>query len=278
LVFRFTTSMCVVNFLVSKKRDYRGEGSLPPLSQILYTTWKAIPALMLPVIILGGMRAGWFTPTEASVVAVFYAMFCGKFIYRTLEWKALPDILSRSALMTASILLIIALPFALVSCNGGENGGGVFAARTPTFKYVKAGEGGCGHVHLFKESEDKREFLLIRADKKPLGLPEKGSKEFDLAKAPEELAVQIELWTTAPKFIPYCNCVRDSSKLEATWKAKAGKITITLHDPLAGEEGPVKRYKASAKLERVVFEDDAGRKATLKEETITEVIVGWFAG
>ena len=39
------------------------------------------------------MRAGWFTPTEASVVAVFYALVCGKFVYRTLDWKALPDIL-----------------------------------------------------------------------------------------------------------------------------------------------------------------------------------------
>ena len=55
------------------------------------------------------MRAGWFTPTEASVVAVFYALICGKFIYRTLEWKALPDILSRSALLTASVLIIIGL-------------------------------------------------------------------------------------------------------------------------------------------------------------------------
>jgi C4-dicarboxylate transporter, DctM subunit len=61
------------------------------------------------VLILGGMRAGWFTPTEASVVAVFYALICGKFIYRTLEWKALPDILSRSALLTASVLIIIGL-------------------------------------------------------------------------------------------------------------------------------------------------------------------------
>jgi len=55
------------------------------------------------------MRAGWFTPTEASVVAVFYALVCGKFIYRTLEWKALPDILARSALLTASVLIIIGL-------------------------------------------------------------------------------------------------------------------------------------------------------------------------
>ena len=102
-------AMCVVNFHVSKKRNYRGEGQLPPLREILITTWKAIPAILLPVVILGGMRAGWFTPTEASVVAVFYALVCGKFVYRTLQWKVLPDILARSALLSASVLIIIGL-------------------------------------------------------------------------------------------------------------------------------------------------------------------------
>jgi C4-dicarboxylate transporter, DctM subunit len=102
-------AMCAVNFHVSKKRNYRGEGSMPPWPEVWRTTWKAIPALLLPVIILGGMRAGWFTPTEASVVAVFYALVCGKYLYRTLEWKALPDILARSALLTASVLIIIGL-------------------------------------------------------------------------------------------------------------------------------------------------------------------------
>ena len=102
-------AMCIVNFYVSKKRNYKGGGRTPPLREILITTWKAIPAILLPVVILGGMRAGWFTPTEASVVAVFYALVCGKFVYRTLEWKALPDILSRSALLSASVLIIIGL-------------------------------------------------------------------------------------------------------------------------------------------------------------------------
>lgn len=102
-------AMCIVNFHVSKKRNYKGEGRTPPLREILVTTWKAIPAILLPVVILGGMRAGWFTPTEASVVAVFYALVCGKFVYRTLEWKALPEILSRSALLSASVLIIIGL-------------------------------------------------------------------------------------------------------------------------------------------------------------------------
>ncbi|HYP69440.1 MAG TPA: TRAP transporter large permease, partial [Variovorax sp.] len=102
-------AMCLVNFHISKKRNYKGDGGMPPLREVLETTWKAIPAILLPVVILGGMRAGWFTPTEASVVAVFYALVCGKFVYRTLEWKALPDILSRSALLSASVLIIIGL-------------------------------------------------------------------------------------------------------------------------------------------------------------------------
>ena len=100
-------AMCVVNYWVSKKRNYKGDGQLPTAAEMLSTTWKALPAILLPVLILGGMRAGWFTPTEASVVAVFYALVCGRYVYRTLEWKAVPDILSRSALLTASVLLII---------------------------------------------------------------------------------------------------------------------------------------------------------------------------
>lgn len=102
-------AMCVVNYRVSKQRNYKGDGELPSTREILITTWKALPAILLPVVILGGMRAGWFTPTEASVVAVFYALVCGKFVYRTLAWKALPDILARSALLSASVLIIIGL-------------------------------------------------------------------------------------------------------------------------------------------------------------------------
>ncbi|MDD2547689.1 MAG: TRAP transporter large permease, partial [Burkholderiaceae bacterium] len=99
--------MCVVNYRVSKARNYRGTEGQETFAEKMRVSWKALPALMLPVLILGGMRAGWFTPTEASVVAVFYALACGKWIYRTLQWSALPNILSRSALMTASVLIII---------------------------------------------------------------------------------------------------------------------------------------------------------------------------
>ena len=102
-------AMCIVNWYISKKRNYRGDGEHPSRAEILRTTWRALPAILLPVLILGGMRAGWFTPTEASVVAVFYALVCGKYVYGTLQWKAVPDILWRSALLTASVLIIIAM-------------------------------------------------------------------------------------------------------------------------------------------------------------------------
>lgn len=104
-----SVAMCVVNWYVSKQRNYKGDGHMPAWPEIVRTTWRALPAVLLPVLILGGMRAGWFTPTEASVVAVFYALLCGKYVYGTLEWKAVPDILSRSALLTASVLIIIGL-------------------------------------------------------------------------------------------------------------------------------------------------------------------------
>jgi tripartite ATP-independent transporter DctM subunit len=102
-------AMCIVNWYISKKRNYKGDNAFPSRREMWLTTWKALPAILLPVIILGGMRAGWFTPTEASVVAVFYALLCGKYVYKTLAWKAVPNILNRSALLTASVLLIIGM-------------------------------------------------------------------------------------------------------------------------------------------------------------------------
>ena len=102
-------AMCAVNWHVSRKRNYKGDGQTPGWAEMMQTTWRALPAILLPVLILGGMRAGWFTPTEASVVAVFYALICGKYIYRTLKWSAVPDILWRSSLLTASVLIIIGM-------------------------------------------------------------------------------------------------------------------------------------------------------------------------
>ena len=70
---------------------------------------EAIWGLAAPVLILGGMRAGWFTPTEAAVVAVFYGLFVGMVIYRTISIRELFPILRESGELSAIILLVVSL-------------------------------------------------------------------------------------------------------------------------------------------------------------------------
>jgi C4-dicarboxylate transporter, DctM subunit len=102
-------AMAAINHVISMRRGYRGVVERYTARDYLRNTVRALPALVLPVLILGGIASGAFTPTEASVVAVFYALFAGRVIYRSLEWRMLPGILARSALMTASVLIIVAM-------------------------------------------------------------------------------------------------------------------------------------------------------------------------
>ncbi len=80
------------------------EGRLP----FLVATRKAGLALLMPVIILGGIYGGVFTPTEASVAAVFYALFVGVGVYRETRISDLPRVLKKSVVSSAVILFIIA--------------------------------------------------------------------------------------------------------------------------------------------------------------------------
>ena len=70
---------------------------------------EAIWGLAAPVLILGGMRAGWFTPTEAAVVAVFYGLFVGMVTHRTIGVRDLYPILRESGELSAVILLVVSL-------------------------------------------------------------------------------------------------------------------------------------------------------------------------
>lgn len=81
-----------------------GDGRLPFGKATLQAGW----ALLMPVIILGGIYGGVFTPTEASAVAVFYALVVGVVIYREIKIKDLYAILRKSALSSAVIMFIIA--------------------------------------------------------------------------------------------------------------------------------------------------------------------------
>jgi C4-dicarboxylate transporter DctM subunit len=79
-----------------------------PLSALPRITWRAFPALMLPVVLLGGIYGGATTPTEAAAVAAAYALLVSALLYRSLSWRDVYVSLASSARMTASIGMLIA--------------------------------------------------------------------------------------------------------------------------------------------------------------------------
>jgi len=87
-----------------------GWGSVDPAERqnLLVVLKDASWGLAAPIIILGGLRTGAFTPTEAAVVAVFYGLFVGTVIYRTLDFAKLYRVLVESAEISAVVMLIIA--------------------------------------------------------------------------------------------------------------------------------------------------------------------------
>jgi tripartite ATP-independent transporter DctM subunit len=79
-----------------------------PLSAVLASMRRATWALMLPVIILVGLRMGVFTPTEAAVVAAVYALFVAGVVYRELSWKQIFEVFQAAAKTTAVVMFLVA--------------------------------------------------------------------------------------------------------------------------------------------------------------------------
>ena len=93
--------------LVLRKMDLPS-GTALPLKEKLRATVKAFWALMMPLIIIGGMKTGIFTPTEAAVVAAFYALVVALFIHREMKLPEINGVLVRAAKTTAIVMFLCA--------------------------------------------------------------------------------------------------------------------------------------------------------------------------
>ncbi|MBY6167652.1 TRAP transporter large permease [Pseudooceanicola nitratireducens] len=102
-----TVMVLLANARVSRVRGYASGAPMPSLGEIARVAFYAVPALSLILLIVGGIRFGIFTPTEASVIAVFYALIIGMFVYRSLKLRDLPGIILRAALTSSAVLLIL---------------------------------------------------------------------------------------------------------------------------------------------------------------------------
>lgn len=98
-------TLMVYIYIVSKKRNYP-RTPFPKARELGSSFVKSFPALLTPVIILGGITLGFCTPTEASVVAVVYAVILG-FISKDLKLKDIPEILDDTVVLTMGVLLIV---------------------------------------------------------------------------------------------------------------------------------------------------------------------------
>lgn len=90
-------------------------------SERLGLTVGALPALFLPVIIVGGIKSGIFTPTEAAAIAALYALLIGVFLYRTLSLRKIVEVFYDTATMTAGVMLIVAVASMTSFILGIEN-------------------------------------------------------------------------------------------------------------------------------------------------------------
>ncbi len=97
---------CIVSWFIARKKGYLGEGKAT-FARIASTFKECIWALLMPVIILGGIYGGIFTPTEASAVAAVYGAAIGKFVYRELKWKDVPKVLLSAATSTTMIMYVV---------------------------------------------------------------------------------------------------------------------------------------------------------------------------
>lgn len=110
--------LMVVEYFISLKRGYKGDEAASFKTVSRYFR-ESVFALFMPVIILGGIYAGIFTPTESAAVAVVYGLIVGIFIHKELSWKDVSKLILKSAKSTALVMYLLVtaeiLSYVLVS-------------------------------------------------------------------------------------------------------------------------------------------------------------------
>ncbi len=99
-------SMMLVAYFISKKNSWKGEGKFA-VKGVVVAFKESFFALLTPIIIIGGIYGGIFTPTEAAAVAAVYGLVVGLFIYKELKFKDLPELIFKAVISTVIIMFIV---------------------------------------------------------------------------------------------------------------------------------------------------------------------------
>jgi C4-dicarboxylate transporter, DctM subunit len=99
--------LIIWTYIYSKKKGYKGTDERVSFKKFLQECWHAKWALLIPLIILGGIYGGIFTPTEAAVVAVVYGLIVGLVLHKELTISQMPKVFADAGLTTATVLIIV---------------------------------------------------------------------------------------------------------------------------------------------------------------------------
>lgn len=102
-----TFGLVLIAYIIARRRNYP-RSVRPPLRAVARSFWRALPAILTPVILIGGILLGVFTPTEASAAAAIYAIVIAMAVYRDLTFVGLIRALVESAIICGAIFFIIA--------------------------------------------------------------------------------------------------------------------------------------------------------------------------
>lgn len=100
-------SLLLMNYFISHKNGYKGTAGGWNISTVFLTMKRGLWSILAPVFILGGIYAGFFTPTESAVIAIFYTLFVGIFIHREITVKKIFNSLRTTTWITGRVLLIL---------------------------------------------------------------------------------------------------------------------------------------------------------------------------
>ncbi|MBN1827839.1 MAG: TRAP transporter large permease [Deltaproteobacteria bacterium] len=99
-------SMCVLSYIICSRRGWKGVGAFS-MKRVIVSFKSSFFALLTPLIIIGGIYGGIFTPTESAAVAAVYAIFVGLFIYKELKLRDFPKIIFSAVISTTMIMFIV---------------------------------------------------------------------------------------------------------------------------------------------------------------------------
>jgi tripartite ATP-independent transporter DctM subunit len=100
--------MMAIAYFIARKRGYPIRGGRLTLQDLVHRLIRVIPALLMPIIVLGGILGGIFTPTEAGAIAVVYAVGVGLTVTRELKLRDIPPALLRAGITTSVVFILIA--------------------------------------------------------------------------------------------------------------------------------------------------------------------------